>query len=125
MNRTDLSNDTIICHRCNEKKAGMPFDTYCRECIMLFEVEKIQGFKDLLRNGVLNDRLDKFEYGLEPEKIYVFVQDYVKEKSIQLLNELLQRPDLLLDAVQNEQTNHDAESLIDDALRFTNYSQEN
>lgn len=43
---------------------------------------------------------------------------YSREQVIGLLNELLMRPDLLLDAVSNEQTDHNAESLLEDAETF-------
>lgn len=38
---------------------------------------------------------------------------YSKKDVVKIINELLERPDLLLDATQNENTNHDAESLFE------------
>jgi hypothetical protein len=43
---------------------------------------------------------------------------FTKTEVIKMVDELLQRPDILLDAIENENTNHTAESLINDAWRF-------
>lgn len=42
-------------------------------------------------------------------------QTYTKEQVIAIINELLQDPDTLIDAVTNENTDHNAESLFNDA----------
>ena len=38
---------------------------------------------------------------------------FTREEVIKIIDELLQRPDILIDAVENELTDHDAESLLE------------
>lgn len=45
-------------------------------------------------------------------------QQFTRQEAIQMMEELLQRPDCLIDAVQNEDTDWNAESLIDSAEQW-------
>lgn len=39
-------------------------------------------------------------------------ETFTREEVIKIIDELLQRPDILIDAVENELTDHDAEGLL-------------
>ena len=43
-------------------------------------------------------------------------QIFTKEDILTIINELLERPDLLSDAIHNEYTNYDAEALLNVAI---------
>lgn len=45
---------------------------------------------------------------------------FTRKEVLTILNELLERPDILLDAVQNEYTDNDAESLLSFGEQFLN-----
>jgi len=40
-------------------------------------------------------------------------ETFTRQEVIKIIDELLQRPDILIDAVENEMTDHDAESLLE------------
>lgn len=40
-------------------------------------------------------------------------EQFTRAEVISIIDDLLQRPDLLMDAMQNEMTHHDAESLLE------------
>ena len=46
-------------------------------------------------------------------------QNFTRQEVINVLDELLQRPDILIDAVSNENTDYDAESLLEIAEQFS------
>ena len=48
-----------------------------------------------------------------PKHYWVTIQEYATVYAEHILADLLERPDLLIDAVQNEQTNYDAKSLVE------------
>lgn len=40
-------------------------------------------------------------------------ETFTRAEVVKIIDELLQRPDILIDAVQNENTDYDSESLLD------------
>lgn len=48
-----------------------------------------------------------------PKHHWETIQEYATAYAEHILSELLERPDLLIDAVQNENTDHDARSLVE------------
>ncbi len=41
-------------------------------------------------------------------------ENFTRKEVIQIINELLERPDMLIDAISNEYTDHDATTLLGD-----------
>ena len=60
--------------------------------------------------------LNRVSFGIKMDKSVKNKNSFSKEEVIHIINELLQRPDIIIDACSNEYTDYDAEELLDIAL---------
>jgi len=80
----------------------------------LEELRKIAAI--CVQMGEQYGMLNRVSFGIKMDKSVKNKNSFSKEEVIHIINELLQRPDIIIDACSNEYTDYDAEELLDIAL---------